>query len=932
MIIVPPSRLFSISALLLLVLPYISACGQVELTSAEYVTKAQDYFDNDEYKAAVISLKNALLKDPDNLEARWLMARAAIEIGDGAAAEKEIGRAIDLGLSMQAAQPVQIKAIFLQGDFERVIEETGALAEGLSNTDKAMILGLRGQAYLEMRKFSEAKQAFDAALELDAKSVTGLVGMGRLNALHGEFAEARRWTQLALDADTSASEPWTQLGELEWTEGNAEAAMAAFSEAIKLTRTPTLVFTRRALVRIYLGDFAGAEEDIRALKQAGITNNPTVSYVEGIGYFKQEKYREAGEAFEAALRVRPSYLQAKMYLASTYLIQGKTEQAQVLAEQVNVSLPNYPGAKNLLGTTQARQSDFEAARKTFEASLRQSPNNSETLSMLGTLALMDGDAPKGVEYFQKVVEIEPDSQYARQRLMFAKLLAGQELDSNLSSNVEPGSYESEFLIALAAFRQQNFGIALEHAQALHAQYPDKVDPLNLMAACHLTLSDWPKAREVLGLVLAIDPTDPNASKNLARIEVTDGNLEQAEALLQRLVAAHPDDREAVLLLVDLKAGRLGDLAAATQVLESALERSPDDALILALLVEKRYQTGRLADVLDLTREVKEQQVREQPALVEYRGRVQTMLGDNRAAQRSFKRWTAARPDSPQAHFWLANSLAGSGDLKRAGKELEIAIGLDAGFLPARLAQVKVLAQQGRNEKAEQALADVKEEFGEKAQVLGVAGWLAMQEQDYASAEALFAKASAQGQDTELTLMWAKALGAQNKPDEAFKLMHSWLGEHPQDVTVLLTMAGLYMGMDRPDDARIAYEKVVEIIPRHVFSLNNLAWLNKDRDPNQAITYAERAYKLAPGDPQVQDTLGFLLLKRGDTARGAELVRDAATLAPDNAEIQLHLAEALVQQKKYAEAERLLNTLIKSQKDAHIVAEAERLLKSLPNQH
>ncbi len=931
MIIVSRSRLFSIIALLLLVLPYMSACGQAELTSAEYVTKAQDYFDNDEYKAAVISLKNALLKDPDNLEARWLMARAAIEIGDGAAAEKEIGRAIDLGLSMQAAQPLQIKAVFLQSDFERVIEETGVIVEGLSNTDKAMILGLRGQAYLEMRKFSEAKQAFDAALELDAKSVTGLVGMGRLNALQGEFAEARRWTQLALDADTSASEPWTQLGELEWTEGNAEAAEAAFSEAIKLSRTPTLVFTRRALARIYLGDFAGAEADIRTLKQAGIKNNPTVDYVEGIGYFKQEKYREAAEAFEAALRVRPSYLQAKMYLASTYLIQGKVEQAQVLAEQVNVSLPNYPGAKNLLGTTQARQSDFEAATKTFEASLRQSPNNSETLSMLGTLALMDGDAPKGVEYFQKAVEIEPDSQYARQRLMFAKLLAGQGLDSNMPSNIEPGSYESEFLIALAAFRQQNFGIALERAQALHQQYPGKVDPLNLMAACYLTLSDWPKAREVLGQVLAIDPADPNASKNLARIEVADGNLEQAEALLQRLVAAHPDDREAVLLLVDLKA-RLGDLAAATQVLESALERSPDDALILALLVEKSYQTGRLADVLDLTREVKEQQVREQPALVEYRGRVQYMLGDNRAAQRSFKRWIAARPDSPQAHFWLANSLAGSGDLKRAGKELEIAIELDAGFLPARLAQVKVLAQQGRNEKAEQALADVKEEFGEKAQVLGVAGWLAMQEQDYASAEALFAKASAQGQDTELTLMWAKALGAQNKPDVAFKLIHSWLEEHPQDITVLLTMAGLYMGMDRPDDARIAYEKVVEIIPRHVFSLNNLAWLNKDRDPNQAISYAERAYQLAPGDPQVQDTLGILLLKRGDTTRGAELVRDAAALAPNNAEIQLHLAEALVQQKKYAEAERLLNTLIESQKDVQIVAEAERLLKSLPNQH
>lgn len=928
MIVVPRFKLFSLVALLCL-LPYISACGQTELTPAEYVAQAQDYFDKDNYEAAAISLRNALQKDPQNLEARWLLARVAIELGDGAAAEKEIGRAIDLGLSIQAARPLQIQAIFLQGDYDRVIVETSTPTDGLPATDQATIFGLKGQAYLEQRNFSDAKQALDAALEIDPKSVTGLTGMGRFHALKEDYAEARRWTQLAIDADESAPEPWAQLGELEWAEGNVAAAEAAFGKAIELKRYPTIITAKRAFARIQLGNFAGAAEDIRSLKQAGITNHPYVNYVEGIGYFKQEEYQRAAEAFEAALRTSPSYLQAKLYLASTYLIQGKNEQAQALAEQVNLMLPNSPVAKNLLGTALARQSDFDAARKAFVASLQQSPDNPQTLSMLGTLALMDGNVAEGANYFLKVVELEPDSRLARHRLMTAQLLAGQALNNGATPDVAAGSYESEFLLALAAFQQKNFGNALERARTLHEKYPDKIDPLNLMAACHLTLADWPKAREVLGQALEIDPTDPTASKNLARIEMTDGNLDEAKELLQRLSAKQPDDREAVLLLVDIET-RQGNEATATQLLEAALKRSPDDAALRAVLVKRNYFAGRFEDVLVSTQDLSDHQVKEQPSLLEYRGRVQSLIGDVPSAKRSFERWATVAPDSAQAHLLLADTLAKTGDLARAAKELKTATKLAPAYLPGRVATVRLLAQQGENKKARQVLAKIKEEFGEQAEVLGVEGELAMQDKEYAKAEALFAKALAQKPDTELVLLRAQALGLQKKPDEAVQVMQTWVDEHPEDVTVLLNLAGTYLGMDQPANARATYERVVKIVPRHVPALNNLAWLSRDTDLTQAIAYAERAYQLAPNDPQVLDTLGTLLGKSGEQTRRYELVREAATLAPNDAGIQLHLAEALVQQKKYPEAERLLNTLIGNPADPDIVAEAEQLLKSIPS--
>ncbi len=50
-------------------------------------------------KAAVIDLKNALQKDPENRDARLLLGKLYDEMGDGASAEKELREASRLGES-----------------------------------------------------------------------------------------------------------------------------------------------------------------------------------------------------------------------------------------------------------------------------------------------------------------------------------------------------------------------------------------------------------------------------------------------------------------------------------------------------------------------------------------------------------------------------------------------------------------------------------------------------------------------------------------------------------------------------------------------------------------------------------------------------------------------------------------------------------------
>ncbi|MDD3799578.1 MAG: tetratricopeptide repeat protein [Novosphingobium sp.] len=92
----------------------------------------------------------------------------------------------------------------------------------------------------------------------------------------------------------------------------------------------------------------------------------------------------------------------------------------------------------------------------------------------------------------------------------------------------------------------------------------------------------------------------------------------------------------------------------------------------------------------------------------------------------------------------------------------------------------------------------------------------------------------------------------------------------------------------------AYNRILAVTDgRNVIVLNNMANAqlmlgNMDK----ALTFAERALKLAPGNPSVMDTAGWVLFKSGkDPARAKRLLRQAAEKAPRNQTIQKHAAAA-----------------------------------------
>lgn len=106
-----------------------------------------------------------------------------------------------------------------------------------------------------------------------------------------------------------------------------------------------------------------------------------------------------------------------------------------------------------------------------------------------------------------------------------------------------------------------------------------------------------------------------------------------------------------------------------------------------------------------------------------------------------------------------------------------------------------------------------------------------------------------------------------------------------------------MKLNQPAQARAVYLELVQTNPKDARAHNNLAnVLLLQGDAVQALKHAEFARNLAPNQPQVNDTLGWVLVQLDQTDKGLRYLREAALRTPEDAGIRQHLEQALARKR------------------------------------
>lgn len=142
-----------------------------------------------------------------------------------------------------------------------------------------------------------------------------------------------------------------------------------------------------------------------------------------------------------------------------------------------------------------------------------------------------------------------------------------------------------------------------------------------------------------------------------------GDLAGAEAILQKLLRARPDDAGALYRL-GLIAHARGERDLAAQRLDAALAQSPGEPAVLYALASVRQDQGRLDEAAALLRSALERA----PGFVQAHNNLGLLLldlGDPDAAAAAFRRAIAVRPDHASAWNHLGIALRAQGQPREA---------------------------------------------------------------------------------------------------------------------------------------------------------------------------------------------------------------------------------------------------------------------------
>ncbi|MCY4753591.1 tetratricopeptide repeat protein [Pelomonas aquatica] len=478
------------------------------------------------------------------------------------------------------------------------------------------------------------------------------------------------------------------------------------------------------------------------------------------------------------------------------------------------------------------------------------------------------------ELFKRVVNIALQAHAGDQALMAARAWA----------EAKPGSVDAhQTVVQLLALLNKPAEVP-QPLTALLRVAPD-VQRAGLIAALPRLFQRSPEPKSVLAALAPVlqaqaGPLKPAALFAEARLSLQAGENARALALTRDLAAALPDGDDAMQLAVDL----LPTEPQAEALVTARLQQKPDQHALRQAYARALVQAQRPVDAAREFRLLTEQ-TPDNPAPWLALGALELDLKHIDAAEAALHE-SLRRLDTPAAgsdaeiqaradgrrSAWLLLSQAAEqrGDLKAAEAALHK---VDGAGLDVKFRHASLLARQGKLAEGRKLLQPAADAGDKDARASLLAEAQLLREQpDYAAALAVLKAATAR---------------------------------FPGDTDLIYEQAMMAEKLGRFDEMEALLRHVIELKPDYHHAYNALGYSLADRNVRlaEAKELIERALKLAPGEPVIVDSLGWVEFRLGNLPAAAKLLRQAHSGRPD-AEIAAHLGEVLWASGAQDEARRV----------------------------
>ena len=902
----------------------LAACGHND-NPEQLIADATQYRQKGDTKAAIIQLKNALQKKPDDANARFLLGTIYNDTGDALSAEKEIRRATELGMAKAKTAPQLARSLMAQGKHQLALDELSAAAPLQDGAAEIT----RGDAYTSLGKQAEAKAAYEQALKLTPDAPLALVGLAKIAYFGKDVDGASRLVDQAITKNPKSTEALIAKADLLRAQEKNDAAMAAYDEAIKISPDNVQNRISKANLQIGLRRFDEAAKEIDAARKIAPAA-PLVSYTQALLDFSQGKHKPALESIQQVLKVAPEHMPSVLLAGAIEYALGSNEQAEQYVKRYMAVNPGNAYASKLLASILLKNNDPQRALSVLNPAIQQSQGDSQLLSLAGESYMRAKDFPKATEYFEKASALAPQTPMIRTALGMSKLAQGENASGmaelEMASNMDTKNSQPGTLLVMNHLRMKEFDKALAAVNKLEKEKPDDAAIKTLKGNVYMTRRELPQARQSFEQAAKLQAGYFPPVANLAQIDFAEKKPDAAKARIEAFLEKDKDNIDAITALASLASSQ-GKTAEAIVLLERASSVKPADLPPALRLGSAYLQTGDKAKAASLAQRLLLNNP-SSPEVLDYVAQSQLLNGDKEAALETYRKLSGVLPNSALAQYRIATVQMSMRNEGAAVDALKKAIALKPDYLDA---QVALAAVHVRNNKADDAMAiarQIQKQLPKQAVGYSLEGDLMMLQQKPADAVKPYDQALAAGGNGGVLLKLHEALTKSGKTKDADARVAAWLKAHPQDNAVRLHFATLSMAGNNNKGAIEQFQTILKQDPNNVGALNNLAMAYYQDKDARALEYAEKANAAAPNNPAVMDTLGYILVQGGDVKRGLPLLEKAAAAAPNAVAIRFNLAQAQVKAGDKENARKSLEEVIAKGGTSPKVEEAKALLKTL----
>ncbi|MCC6235265.1 MAG: tetratricopeptide repeat protein, partial [Verrucomicrobiales bacterium] len=616
-------------------------------------------------------------------------------------------------------------------------------------------------------------------------------------------------------------------------------------------------------------------EDVEALEHM------SVIYAGMPGVTNRTRFRQE---LNELLQRNPTNETGLLLLGSVTRTPEELSSTQAKLAQLRAQRGDHPLYHLVEATLALNGGDRAATEASFQKALALGPNTAAVHQLYANFLNQQGRRAEMEQHLKQAYTLS--APHGPARLAWARFLfASGRLDEaravldelNSKAPERTAAWVARAELALVERKPEDAEKALARAAA---QAPADIDVIRTYAQLRLVQNHPDQAIRELERAEKVRPDSEALQFQLARTHLANRDAARAIVSLEKAVGLRPDFAEAALLLSQLHLAR-GAHDQAITVLRDSIKHSPNYEPSYLQLARAQSAASRPEDAFNALQVARSRFTNSYEAPLQ-QGMVLRQLNRAPDARKAFEDALRLSPTNSLAAFeQLVQLDVAATNTPAALRRIQERIAREANNPLLWLVQCEVLLHDGKLEEAERSARKVVELNPES-----IDGFMS------------------------LSRVLARSEGRQK---DALQELENLLAKKPDDMGALILSAEIYQ--QQKDYARAAerYERALKSRSANPYLHNNLAYLQAEHlgRLDDARRTAERARELAPEDPAIADTLGWILFRSGQYPEALRILTEASARLSAHHEAQFHLGMAHYMMGNEAEARQALGYAVRA---------------------